>query len=163
MRTIVIFSLLTIILLNNLSCKVAKNKGDNHAYYEEDHPVKELYLSSIKAFNQGNLELFLANFASEIRMYGTDGNYFGHNELKDRFEILFKRFPSMKMEIPELTLEILSEKVVMVNFQWKLLPMGQGPAYNGIGSGIYQKQDDKWMEILEVETITNVDEALKQK
>jgi len=41
--------------------------------------------------------------------------------------------------------------------------MGQGPVYSGIGSGVYQYLDDKWMEILEVETITHVDEALKQQ
>ena len=95
-------------------------------------------------------------------MFGTDGNYFGQSALRERFKILFEQFPDMKMEIPELNLEILSEEVVLVNFQWKLYPMGQGPAFSGIGSGIYKFSDGQWIEILEVERTTEVDEALKQ-
>jgi len=154
-------SVMSLILLNGYSCKIGDNIADD--YIADNHPVKELFLSSIEAFNQGKLELFVDNFASDIKMYGTDGNYFGQDLLKDRFEVLFKQFPDMKMEIPELTLKILSNEVVMVNFRWKLYPMGQGPAYWGIGTGIYQKLDNNWKEILEVETTTKVDEALKQK
>ncbi|NNL15994.1 MAG: nuclear transport factor 2 family protein [Flavobacteriaceae bacterium] len=160
MQKSMLIPVMSLILLIGYSCKNGTNIGDN--YSAENHPVKELFLSSIGAFNQGKVELFLANFASDIKMYGTDGNYFGQDLLKNRFEILFTQFPNMKMEIPKLTLKILSREVVMVNFEWKVYPMGQGPAFSGIGSGIYQKLDGKWLEILEVETITHVDEALKQ-
>ena len=138
------------------------NVIDNKDYTEENHPVKSLYLSSIEALNEGNLNLFLANFAPEIKMYGTDGNYFGQNSVRKRFENVLQQFPDVRMEIPELKLEILSTDIVLVNFKWKVFPMGQGPAFSGLGSGIYIKKGDKWMEILEVETITDVDEALKQ-
>jgi len=86
----------------------------------------------------------------------------GHDALHERFQQVIQQFPNMKMEIPELTLEILSKDVVLVNFKWKLYPMGKGPAYEGIGSGLYIYRDDKWMEILEVETVTHVDEVLMQ-
>ena len=56
---------------------------------KQDHPVKELYLSTIQAYNDGNLELFLANFSPDIRMYGTDGNYVGKQALRNRFEAIF--------------------------------------------------------------------------
>ncbi len=162
MRKTVFFGVLCMILLNNQACKITDNKEGSQQYTEDNHPVKELYLSSIEAFNERNLELFLANFAPEIKMYGTDGRYFGLSALQERFEILFKQFPEMRMEIPELKTEVLSKEVVLVNFKWKLYPMGQGPAFSGIGSGVYKYLDGKWMEILEVETITHVDEALKQ-
>lgn len=162
MRKTIFFGALCMILLNNHACKTTESKGTAQQYTEDNHPVRALYLSSIEAFNEGNLELFASNFAPEVKMYGTDGNYFGNSVLKERFEILFKQFPNMKMEIPSLKLEILSKEVVLVNFKWKLYPMGQGPTYSGIGSGIYKYQDGRWIEILEVEKITHVDEELKQ-
>ena len=127
------------------------------------HPVRELYLSTIEAFNQRNLELFLSNFSSDIKMYGTDAMYEGKDALRNRFSTIFRQFPHTRMEIPELELDIISDETVLVNFKWKVYPMGQGPAYEGVGSGLYVVQNEKWIEILEVETITNVDEALQQR
>lgn len=152
---------MTLLFITSISCNNSIIKND-HEYTEANHPVRTLYLSSIEALNEGNLDLFLANFAPKIKMYGTDGNYFGQNVLRERFENILQQFPNVRMEIPELKLEILSRNVVLVNFEWKVFPMGEGPAFSGIGSGVYTKNGDKWMEILEVETITNVDEALKQ-
>ena len=162
MRTKVFFCLIGIVLFANIACKNADIKGHNHNYTEHNHPVRLLYLSSIEALNKGDLEMFLSNFAPEIKMYGTDGNYFGQNALRERFENVLQQFPDVRMEIPELQLKVLSQDIVLVNFKWKVFPMGQGPAFSGLGSGIYQNKNGKWMEILEVETITNVDEALKQ-
>lgn len=130
---------------------------------KQDHPVKDLYLATIQAFNEGNLELFLANFSSDIRMYGTDGNYVGKQALRDRFQVIFKQFPNKRMEIPELEVEVLSKDNVLVNFSWELYPMGRGPAYSGVGSGVYTLRNGKWIEILEVETVTEVDKELMQK
>ncbi|MEM7382680.1 MAG: nuclear transport factor 2 family protein [Bacteroidota bacterium] len=129
---------------------------------ENDHPVRALFLSTIEAFNEGDLDLFLANFAQEVRMYGTDGVYNGQDALRVRVQAVFKQFPNKRMEIPELHLELLSEEVVMVHFAWKLYPMGQGPAYSGVGTGIYTLINGQWIEVLEVETVTEVDEALRQ-
>lgn len=162
MRTKVFFSLLTMLFFTFIACNDSNVSGNIQEYTEENHPVKGLYLSSIEALNEGNLDLFLANFAPEIKMYGTDGTYFGENAVRQRFENVLQQFPDVRMEIPELKLEILSKNTVLVNFKWKVFPMGQGPAFTGLGSGVYVKNGDNWMEILEVETITDVDEALKQ-
>ena len=162
MRTKVFFCLTGIILFANIACKNADIKDHNYNYSADNHPVRLLYLSSIEALNNGDLELFLSNFAPEIKMYGTDGNYFGLDALRERFENVLQQFPNVRMEIPELQLEILSQEIVLVNFKWKVYPMGQGPAFSGIGSGIYRNIEGKWMEIIEVETITNVDDQLKQ-
>ena len=162
MGTKVFFRLMGIILITNIACKNVYIKDNNRNYTEDNHPVRLLYLSSIEALNTGDLDMFLTNFAPEIKMYGTDGNYFGQNALRERFENVLQQFPNVKMEIPELQLEILSQDLVLVNFKWKVFPMGQGPAFSGIGSGIYRNKNGKWMEILEVETITDVDDALKQ-
>jgi len=150
------------VLFISIACKNLNVTNEKQNYIVENHPVRTLYLSSIAAFNKRDLDLFLANFAPEIKMYGTDGNYFGKNALQKRFEDILQQFPNVRMEIPELNLGILSQDVVLVNFKWKVFPMGQGPAFSGIGSGVYIKKGDKWVEILEVETITDVDEALKQ-
>jgi|GEM_PF-3480666 len=162
MRSKVFLSVLTILFLTSIACNSLNGVNNAQEYTEENHPVRTLYLTSIEALNKGNLDLFLANFAPEIKMYGTDGNYFGHDALRKRFEDVLQQFPNVRMEIPRLDLEILSQDVVLVNFKWKVFPMGQGPAFSGIGSGVYIKKGDKWVEILEVETITDVDEALKQ-
>jgi hypothetical protein len=163
MRVKVFFSLIGIILFANIACKNADVKDHNHNYTEDNHPVRLLYLSSIEALNEGDLDLFLANFAPEIKMYGTDGNYFGQNALRERFENVLQQFPKVRMEIPELILKILSNNVVLVNFEWKVFPMGQGPAYNGIGSGLYTYRNNKWAEILEIETVTHVDKELEDR
>jgi hypothetical protein len=163
MRVKVFFSLIVIILFANIACKNADVKDHNHNYTEDNHPVRLLYLSSIEALNEGDLDLFLANFAPEIKMYGTDGNYFGQNALRERFENVLQQFPKVRMEIPELKLKILSNNVVLVNFEWKVFPMGQGPAYNGIGSGLYTYRNNKWAEILEIETVTHVDKELEDR
>ena len=52
--------------------------------------------------------------------------------------------------------------VVITMFNWRVYPMGQGPAFHGVGSGVYILRGDKWEEVLEHETITHVDEALRQ-
>ena len=162
MRTKMIVSLLTMVLLSTIACNDLDAVNKNQDNPEGDHPVKTLYLTSIEALNEGNLDLFLDNFAPDIKMYGTDGIYFGQTALRQRFETVLQQYPEVRMEIPELDLEILGQDIVLVNFEWKVFPMGQGPAFSGIGSGVYVKERDTWMEILEVETITAVDEALKQ-
>jgi len=162
MRKQIIFGLLILLLFNLQACAQLTNKAISVQNNEENHPVRKLYLSSIEAFNNGNLELFLAYFAEDIKMYGTDGVYEGKEALRNRFKVIFQQFPKAKMEIPALTLKILSDEVVLVDFKWKLYPMGGGPAYSGMGSGIYANQGGKWVEVLEVETVTSADAALRQ-
>jgi hypothetical protein len=160
MRTIVFFSLLSVLFLNSCASKKVNNKDDDHIYSKKNHPVKELYMSSIEAFNQGNPDVFLKNFDVDIKMYGTDGMYFGIDALRKRFDGVFKQFPDVRMEIIEFDLEILSDEIVLVNFKWKVYPMGQGPAYSGLGSGIYVYKEHQWTEILEAEKVTEIDKEL---
>ncbi|MDJ0646389.1 MAG: nuclear transport factor 2 family protein [Flavobacteriaceae bacterium] len=160
MRRTIFFVLFSILLLNLNSCKTARHTESDKQLTENNHPVKELYMSSIEAFNQGNLDLFLANFDFDIKMYGTDGMYFGIDALRNRFDKVFKQFPNVRMEILELKLEILSKAVVLVHFKWKVYPMGQGPAYSGLGSGVYMFKENKWTEILEAERVTEMDKEL---
>jgi hypothetical protein len=56
--------------------------------------------------------------------------------------------------------EVLPETVV-VDFKWKTYPMGKDPAFYGVGSGVYAKRKNVWVEVLEHETVTKVDEELK--
>ena len=163
MKTIVLFSLLSVICLNSCAYKNEDNEDPSHQYDEVNHPVRSLYSSSIEALNEGDLDLFLANFAPEIKMYGTDGIYFGQNALRERFANVLQQFPNVRMEIPDLEIDILSKDVVLVNFEWKVFPMGRGPAYSGIGSGVYIFRNNKWVEILEVETVTNIDSELEDR
>ncbi|NHF61272.1 nuclear transport factor 2 family protein [Flavobacteriaceae bacterium TP-CH-4] len=160
MRLILIFGVLGTLLLNLYSCKTGNSKGLGEKSTNYNHPVRVLYMSSIEAFNQGKLDSFLGNFDSDIRMYGTDGTYFGIDALRERFADVFKQFPNVRMEILELDLEILSDEIVLVDFKWKVYPMGQGPSYSGLGSGIYLYQDDNWTEILEAEKVTHIDKEL---
>ncbi|UII77326.1 nuclear transport factor 2 family protein [Flagellimonas sp. HMM57] len=160
MRTKRALSIIVLLSLNFYACNHSGNTKKTIPNLENDHSVKALFLSTIEGFNQGNLKLFLANFSDEIHMYGTDGNYVGKEALRKRFAKLFQKFPNMKMEIPELKLKMLSEKVVLVDFQWKLYPMGQGPKYSGIGTGIYLFENDSWSEILEIERTMQVDKEL---
>lgn len=159
-KSALIFGLLSILMFSLNSCKTAKNNKSDIRLANTDHPVQVLYMSSIDAFNQGNLDSFLENFSLDIKMYGTDGVYFGIDALRNRFDKVFKQFPNVRMEILELKLEILSDAVVLVNFKWRVYPLGKGPAYSGLGSGIYVYKENKWTEILEAERITHMDKEL---
>ncbi len=156
MTTILIYALAVVLS----ACQNEKKPVEAKTSVEDS--VREVYLASIEGFNNGDLDAFLINFASNITMYGTDGTYEGHDALRERFQPLLEQFPEMKMDILKLTTEALAEEVVLVHFQWKLYPFGQGPAYEGIGSGVYTNQQGNWREILEVETVTHVDEALQR-
>lgn len=162
MKLTFIFGLLGI-LYSLDSCKTKNNTASPQQLTNNYHPVEELYMSSIQAFNQGSLDLFLANFDTDIKMYGTDGTYFGIDTLRNRFVQVFEQFPNVKMEIRELKLEILSDKIVLVNFKWRVYPLGHGPAYSGLESGIYIYKENKWAEILEAERVTNIDKELIRK
>ena len=160
MRRIILYVFISTLLVNLSSCKNSRPDEPRAQFNKDNHPVKELYMSSIEAFNQRNTDVFLKNFDVDIKMYGTDGLYFGRDALRDRFDGVFKQFPNVRMEILEFDLKELSEKIVLVNFKWKVYPMGQGPAYTGLGSGLYMYKDYAWTEILEAERVTEIDKEL---
>lgn len=160
MRRVILYVLYGALLVSQSSCKSNRPNTSGPEFTHNNHPVEELYMSSIEAFNQGNPDVFLKNFDVDIKMYGTDGMYFGIDALRKRFDGVFKQFPDVRMEIIDFDLEVLSDEIVLVNFKWKVYPIGQGPAYSGLGSGIYVYKQHKWTEILEAERVTEVDKEL---
>ncbi len=50
--------------------------------------------------------------------------------------------------------------MVITDFKWRVYPMGAGPAFHGVGSGVYILSNGKWTEVLEHETVVKVDEGL---
>ena len=38
--------------------------------------------------------------------------------------------------------------------------MGKGPAFHGVGSGVYVQRQGNWVEVLEHETVVKADEGL---
>lgn len=126
----------------------------------QKHPVDDFFMSGIAAFNAHNLESFMRQFASDIEMYTPTGWLRGQQEVRQRFAQTFKQFPSVRMEIENLRVREIAPGAVVTDFNWRVYPMGQGPAFHGVGSGVYLKRDGKWVEVLEHETVTKVDEGL---
>lgn len=127
----------------------------------QKHPVEAFFMAGIEAFNQHNLDKFMEQFATDVEMYTPTGWLRGDATVKERFVGTFKQFPNVKMEIEDLKVREVSSKTAIVDFRWKTYPMGQGPAFYGVGSGVYVKRKGKWLEVLEHETVTHVDDALR--
>ena len=124
--------------------------------------VEDLYRSGIAAFNRHNLEEFTAQFADDIEMYTPTGWVKGRPAVIHRFRDTFTQFPRVQMIVDSLAVRVVSHGVATVAFSWRVHPMGQGPAFHGVGSGVYVLRRDKWEEVLEHETVTRVDAALQQ-
>jgi uncharacterized protein (TIGR02246 family) len=125
------------------------------------HPVESFFLSGIEAFNAHDLDRFMKQFADDIQMYTPTGWLRSQAEVRERFQSTFKQFPNVKMEITELRVREVSPGTVVTDFRWKVYPMGSGPAFHGVGSGVYIKRRGQWTEVLEHETVTQVDDGLK--
>lgn len=128
---------------------------------QQKHPVETFFMAGIEAFNAHDLDKFMEQFASDVEMYTPAGWLRGNAAVKERFVQTFKQFPNVKMEIEELKVREVAPKTVIVDFKWKTYPMGKGPAFHGVGSGVYVKRKGKWIEVLEHETVTKVDDELK--
>lgn len=66
------------------------------------------------------------------------------------------------MTIDSLRVRSVAPSVAVVDFQWMVHPMGAGPAFHGVGSGVYVQRDGEWVEVLEHETVTRTDPELQQ-
>lgn len=152
--------LIILMLLVSSSAIFAQTKSDK---FQQKHPVEIFFMSGIEAFNAHNLENFIAQFADDVEMYTPTGWLRGNTSVKERFVETFKQFPNVKMEIEELKVREAASNTVIVDFKWKTYPMGKGPAFYGVGSGVYMKRKDRWVEVLEHETVIKVDDALKMK
>jgi uncharacterized protein (TIGR02246 family) len=127
----------------------------------QKHPVETFFMAGIEAFNEHDLDKFMKQFAVDVEMYTPTGWLRGNQAVRERFVQTFKQFPLVKMEIEELKVREVADKTAIVDFKWKTYPMGKGAAFHGVGTGVYVKRKSDWVEVLEHETVTKVDEALK--
>ena len=126
-----------------------------------DDEVRAFFRSGIEAFNEHELNRFMTQFGADIRVYTPTGWVNGYAAVRERFAQTFEQFPDVRMEVDSLEAREVSDGVVATRFRWRVYPMGQGPAFHGVGSGVYVLRGTKWEEVLEHETITQVDEALR--
>jgi uncharacterized protein (TIGR02246 family) len=126
-----------------------------------DDEVRAFFMTGIDAFNAHELNRFMGQFGADIRMYTPTGWVNGYAAVRERFAGTLEQFPQVRMEIDSLRVRQVRDDVVVTEFQWRVFPMGQGPAFHGVGSGVYVLRGSKWEEVLEHETVTRVDEALR--
>jgi hypothetical protein len=124
------------------------------------HPVETFFMAGISSFNAHRLDDFMKQFAPDIEMYTPTGWLRGEQSVRARFAQTFQQFPSVRMEIENLKVREVARGTVVTDFQWRVYPMGQGPAFHGVGSGVYILRKGKWVEVLEHETVVKVDEGL---
>jgi hypothetical protein len=149
------FLALAVFLAATLLPVAAQNQND-----AKKHPVESFFMSGISAFNSHNLDGFMKQFATDIEMYTPTGWLRGQQSVRARFAQTFEQFPSVRMEVEDLRVREVARGTVITDFKWRVYPMGQGPAFHGIGSGVYILRSGKWVEVLEHETVVKVDEGL---
>ena len=124
--------------------------------------VRAFFQSGIAAFNAHELNRFMTQFGADVRMYTPTGWVNGYAAVRERIADTFEQFPHVRMEIDSLEARRVADDVVVTEFRWRVYPMGQGPAFHGVGSGVYVLRGGDWEEVLEHETVTHVDEQLRQ-
>jgi len=124
------------------------------------HPVESFFMNGIKAFNAHDLDTFMQQFADDVEMYTPTGWLRGNQGVRERFAQTFQQFPKVKMEIENLRVREVARGTVVTDFNWRVFPMGAGPAFHGVGSGVYVERKGRWVEVLEHETVVKVDEGL---
>jgi hypothetical protein len=123
-------------------------------------PVENFFVSGISSFNAHDLDGFMGQFAADVEMYTPTGWLRGRESVRARFAQTFQQFPSVRMEVEDLRAREVARGTVVTDFKWRVYPMGQGPAFHGVGSGVYIRRGGKWAEVLEHETVLKVDEGL---
>ena len=142
-----------------LLAAVAAPLADARAQTQK-HPVEEFFMSGIAAFNAHDLDGFMKQFAEDVEMYTPTGWLRGRAAVRERFAQTFKQFPAVRMEVEELRVREVARGTVATDFRWRVYPMGKGPAFHGVGSGVYVLREGGWVEVLEHETVVKVDEGL---
>ncbi len=127
---------------------------------QSKHPVETFFMSGIAAFNAHNLDEFMKQFDDNLEMYTPTGWLRGQAAVRERFSLTFKQFPQVKMEIENLRVREITPTTAVVDFKWHAFPQGAGPAFHGVGSGVYVLRDGRWLETLEHETVERVDAGL---
>jgi len=124
------------------------------------HPVATFFMDGIRAFNAHELDTFMQQFADDLEMYTPTGWLRGNQGVRERFARTFQQFPKVKMEIENFRVRDVSPGTVVTDFNWRVFPMGAGPAFHGVGSGVYVQRKGRRVEVLEHETVVKVDEGL---
>lgn len=150
--------ILIIALLITMSSAVFSQMVKNPV--QKKHPVAIFFMDGIAAFNRHDLDEFMKQFADDLEMYMPTGWLRGKPAVRERFVETFKQFPAVRMEIEDLRVREIKPDVAIVDFKWRTYPKGAGPAFHGVGSGVYVKRNGKWVEILEHETVVKIDEGL---
>lgn len=152
--------LIILLLLVFSSVTLAQTQNNKST---QKHAVETFFMSGIEAFNAHDLNRFMEQFADDIEMYTPAGWLRGKTVVRERFVETFKQFPAVKMEIEELKVRQVAPDTVIVDFKWKTYPKGSGAAFHGVGSGVYIKRKGNWVEVLEHETVTKIDDELKMQ
>jgi uncharacterized protein (TIGR02246 family) len=128
------------------------------------HPVETFFMEGIRAFNAHDLDEFMKQFADDLQMYAVDRGVWlrGKAAVRQRFVETFRQFPSARMEIEDLRVRSVARNVAVVDFKFRTYPLGTGPAFHGVGSGVYVLRRGRWVEVLEHESITSIDEGLRR-
>ena len=150
----------TITIITLALSSIANAQANRNAQADK-HPVEKLFWSGIEAFNAHNLDEFMKQFADDIEMFTPTGWLRGKAAVRERFVSTFAQFSNVKMELEDLRVREVAPDAVTVDFRWKTYPQGRGPAFYGVGSGVYILRQGRWVEVLEHETTTRIDEELK--
>ena len=124
------------------------------------HSVETFFTSGVASFNAHDLDGFMRQFAADVEMYTPTGWLRGRSPVRERFAQTFAQFPSVRMVVEDLRVREVARDTVVTDFRWRVYPLGQGPAFHGVGSGVYVRRKGKWVEVLEHETVVKVDEGL---
>jgi hypothetical protein len=122
--------------------------------------VERFFMEGIAKFNRRELDPFLLQFDETIRMFAVSSWLRGRAEVRQRFVDTFRQFPEARMEITNLRARSETPNVVTVEFEFHTYPRGTGPAYHGVGTGVYVRRAEGWREVLEHETVTRRDPGL---
>jgi uncharacterized protein (TIGR02246 family) len=125
--------------------------------------VESTYRAGIAAFNAHELDTFVGQFADDVVMYTPTGWLRGRAAVRARFDSTFRQFPKVRMEIDSLEVRAVGPATATVAFRWHVYPMGAGPAFDGVGSGVYVRRADAWVEVLEHETVTRIAPELQRR
>lgn len=123
--------------------------------------VKRFFLDGIAAFNRHDIDAFLKQFDPELQMYATYEWMRDPAVIRERFRYTFANYPHVRMEIADLHARSVAPDVVTVDFRFRTYPKGSGPAFHGVGSGVYVRRNGAWSEVLEHETVTKIDEGAR--
>ena len=122
--------------------------------------VTSRFNAGIEAFNRHDIDGFLDQFGRDVEMYTPTGWLRGSEAVRARFVETFAQFPNVRMETEQLRVRPVAPDTVVVDFAWRVFPMGRGPAFHGLSSGVYVLRDGRWAEVLEHETVLRVDAPL---